>query len=237
MARSRARLDGSGPCASSRSKCVVPFRQPGTSKTQETSRGLDEMFREFAWGSLESHTMRSPALAGTSTISELSTELPNCSRASARLAPPTGFDRDGARNETLRLYNGVSECDDSLESAERRDRAVVSRIWLRLSCGARPLANAELLRTHLAPRGRRPRSVHLRRVITPQRLICRGSDCLGEERGHAPLQAQGGWRSANVLLRVYARWLPQEAGLGTPSATLLPPYAIRATTTGKPNAG
>jgi integrase len=42
---------------------------------------------------------------------------------------------------------------------------------------------------------------------------------------NAPLlyvQQQGGWRSASVLLRVYARWMPQEASLGAhgqPSAT------------------
>jgi integrase len=39
---------------------------------------------------------------------------------------------------------------------------------------------------------------------------------------NAPLlyvQQQGGWRSASVLLRVYARWMPQEP----PAATLLPP--------------
>lgn len=36
---------------------------------------------------------------------------------------------------------------------------------------------------------------------------------------NAPLlyvQQQGGWRSAAVLLRVYARWLPQEAHLAAP---------------------
>jgi integrase len=39
---------------------------------------------------------------------------------------------------------------------------------------------------------------------------------------NAPLlyvQQQGGWRSAGVLLQVYARWMPQEP----PAATLLPP--------------
>ena len=41
---------------------------------------------------------------------------------------------------------------------------------------------------------------------------------------NAPLlyvQKQGGWRSASVLLRVYARWMPQEYGevAGQPSAT------------------
>jgi len=35
-------------------------------------------------------------------------------------------------------------------------------------------------------------------------------------------QQRGGWRSASVLLRVYARWMPQEASFGAqgqPSAT------------------
>ena len=42
---------------------------------------------------------------------------------------------------------------------------------------------------------------------------------------NAPLlyvQQQGGWRSASVLLRVYARWMPQDANpesVGQPSAT------------------
>ena len=43
---------------------------------------------------------------------------------------------------------------------------------------------------------------------------------------NAPLlyvQHQGGWRSASVLLRVYARWLPQAAGISALAATLLPP--------------
>jgi integrase len=48
---------------------------------------------------------------------------------------------------------------------------------------------------------------------------------------NAPLlyvQQQGGWRSAAVLLRVYARWLPQDTGLvahGQPSATPAQPRA------------
>ncbi|PYN58624.1 MAG: hypothetical protein DMD94_00415 [Candidatus Rokuibacteriota bacterium] len=43
---------------------------------------------------------------------------------------------------------------------------------------------------------------------------------------NAPLlyvQHQGGWRSASVLLRVYARWLPQAAGI----SALLPPCCHR----------
>ena len=54
---------------------------------------------------------------------------------------------------------------------------------------------------------------------------------------NAPLlyvQQQGGWRSAGVLLRVYARWLPQD-GVEAPgqlSATLAQPEAARGGATG-----
>jgi integrase len=34
------------------------------------------------------------------------------------------------------------------------------------------------------------------------------------------VQHQGGWRSASVLLHVYARWLPQAAGISALAATL-----------------
>jgi integrase len=43
---------------------------------------------------------------------------------------------------------------------------------------------------------------------------------------NAPLlyvQQQGGWRSASVLLRVYARWMPQAVAAVAPSGTLLSP--------------
>jgi integrase len=49
---------------------------------------------------------------------------------------------------------------------------------------------------------------------------------------NAPLlyvQRVGGWKSANVLLDVYARWLPQEGvdGVsGQPNATLAQPRAV-----------
>jgi integrase len=49
---------------------------------------------------------------------------------------------------------------------------------------------------------------------------------------NAPLlyvQQQGGWRSAGILLRVYARWLPQD-GLTLPAATPAQP-AIAAVST------
>jgi integrase len=53
---------------------------------------------------------------------------------------------------------------------------------------------------------------------------------------NAPLlyvQQQGGWRSASVLLRVYARWMPQDLGASTspatqPSATQAQPAATAA---------
>lgn len=47
---------------------------------------------------------------------------------------------------------------------------------------------------------------------------------------NAPLlyvQRQGGWRSASVLLRVYAQWMPQEYGeQAQPTATPAQPTAV-----------
>src|SRR2546425_4863036 len=57
---------------------------------------------------------------------------------------------------------------------------------------------------------------------------------------NAPLlyvQQQGGWRSASVLLRVYARWMPQTAALMSPAATLLPPEPVQLAAPGGVNAG
>ncbi len=54
---------------------------------------------------------------------------------------------------------------------------------------------------------------------------------------NAPLlyvQQQGGWRSAGVLLRVYARWLPQDVGTAAqalPSATPAQPPTLGVATT------
>lgn len=48
---------------------------------------------------------------------------------------------------------------------------------------------------------------------------------------NAPLlyvQQQGGWRSATVLLRVYARWMPQDGASRQPSATYPQPEAAAA---------
>jgi len=59
---------------------------------------------------------------------------------------------------------------------------------------------------------------------------------------NAPLlyvQQQGGWRSASVLLRVYARWMPQDGGAavpGQPSATYPQPLAPAATARGSVSA-
>jgi integrase len=54
---------------------------------------------------------------------------------------------------------------------------------------------------------------------------------------NAPLlyvQLQGGWRSASVLLRVYARWMPQDGGAapGQPAATPAQPVAAAVTAPG-----
>ncbi|MGH7331353.1 MAG: tyrosine-type recombinase/integrase [Candidatus Rokuibacteriota bacterium] len=52
---------------------------------------------------------------------------------------------------------------------------------------------------------------------------------------NAPLlyvKQQGGWRSASVLLRVYARRMPQEVGIRPPAATLLPPAPVTTSAAG-----
>jgi hypothetical protein len=46
------------------------------------------------------------------------------------------------------------------------------------------------------------------------------------------VQRQGGWRSASVLLRVYARWMPQEfegSEIAAPAATPAQPGILAAT--------
>jgi integrase len=59
---------------------------------------------------------------------------------------------------------------------------------------------------------------------------------------NAPLlyvQQQGGWRSATVLLRVYARWMPQDgsgAASGHPSATQPQPLIGQGPASGSGNA-
>ena len=55
---------------------------------------------------------------------------------------------------------------------------------------------------------------------------------------NAPLlyvQQQGGWRSASVLLRVYARWMPQEP-TSAPSVTPVSPAAQTVAEAGRPSA-
>lgn len=84
--------------------------------------------------------------------------------------------------------------------------------------GDRPMGSMELHRAW-------------RRVLTAAKVRYRSPEQLRHTFAstmlsrNAPLlyvQQQGGWRSASVLLRVYARWMPQEASLGAqgqPSAT------------------
>ena len=55
---------------------------------------------------------------------------------------------------------------------------------------------------------------------------------------NAPLlyvRHQGGWRSASVLLRAYARWLPQAAASEASAASLPPPMPAGAPPAGVPN--
>jgi integrase len=95
--------------------------------------------------------------------------------------------------------------------------------------------------TYIFARGERPlfsSDLHAdwRRVLTRAKVRHRPPEQLRHTFAstmlsrNAPLlyvQQQGGWRSATVLLRVYARWLPQEAVAlvvpERPAATLLQP--------------
>jgi integrase len=60
---------------------------------------------------------------------------------------------------------------------------------------------------------------------------------------NAPLlyvQQQGGWRSASVLLRVYARWMPQDPAITAPrqpAATYPQPEGRSAASAGTVSAG
>ena len=74
-----------------------------------------------------------------------------------------------------------------------------------------------------------------RRVLTAAKVRYRSPEQLRHTFAstmlsrNAPLlyvQQQGGWRSASVLLRVYARWMPQAGALTSPPATLLPPASL-----------
>jgi integrase len=93
--------------------------------------------------------------------------------------------------------------------------------------GARPLGSMELHRAW-------------RRVLTAPKVRYRAPEQLRHTFAsamlsrNAPLlyvQQQGGWRSASVLLRVYARWMPQDGGAiipAQPSATYPQPGAAAA---------
>lgn len=94
--------------------------------------------------------------------------------------------------------------------------------------GAAPMSSMELHR-------------RWRRVLTKARGRYRAPEQLRHTFAstmlsrNAPLlyvQHQGGWRSASVLLRVYARWMPQEAGIRPPAATLLPPAPVTTSVAG-----
>lgn len=95
--------------------------------------------------------------------------------------------------------------------------------------GTRPLSSMELHRAW-------------RRVLAKARVRYRSPEQLRHTFAslmlsrNAPLlyvQQQGGWRSASVLLRVYARWMPQDISPGEaqsqPAATPAQPEASRAT--------
>jgi integrase len=97
--------------------------------------------------------------------------------------------------------------------------------------GTRPLGSMELHRAW-------------RRVLTAAKVRYRAPEQLRHTFAspmlsrNAPLlyvQQQGGWRSASVLLRVYARWMPQDGGAivpAQPSATYPQPEATAAAVRG-----
>jgi integrase len=97
--------------------------------------------------------------------------------------------------------------------------------------GTRPLGSMELHRAW-------------RRVLTAAKVRYRAPEQLRHTFAspmlsrNAPLlyvQQQGGWRSASVLLRVYARWMPQDVGAivpAQPSATYPQPEATAAAVRG-----
>lgn len=96
--------------------------------------------------------------------------------------------------------------------------------------GTKPLSSMELHR-----RWRRVLAKAQVRYRVPEQL--RHSFASTMLSRNAPLlyvQHQGGWRSASVLLRVYARWMPEEAGIRPAPATLLPPAPATASPEGAP---
>src|SRR5437867_4928422 len=100
-------------------------------------------------------------------------------------------------------------------------------------------------------RGRTPRSsmeLHRawRRVMAAAKVRYRAPEQLRHTFAstmlsrNAPLlyvQAQGGWRSASVLLRVYARWMPHEfsgpSAVPQPAATPAQPEPVPAVVAGR----
>jgi len=60
----------------------------------------------------------------------------------------------------------------------------------------RPCMGAKLIRAQLASRGRTAASVYRRGKLSMPRLLRRGGDCLGEERGRAPVDLSSGWSAA-----------------------------------------
>jgi integrase len=87
----------------------------------------------------------------------------------------------------------------------------------------RPLSSMELHRRWrrvLAKAGVRYRSPEQLRHTFASIMLSRNAPLLY-------VQQQGGWRSASVLLRTYARWMPQD--VASPSATLAPPALGAAT--------
>ncbi len=88
--------------------------------------------------------------------------------------------------------------------------------------GPRPLASMELhrfWRRVLQKAGVRYRSPEQLRHTFASTLLSRNAPLLY-------VQQQGGWRSAGVLLRVYARWMPQMGALNvTPALSETAPLA------------
>lgn len=75
------------------------------------------------------------------------------------------------------------------------------------SRGAAPLSSMEVHRAW-----KRDLTVARVRYRSPEQLRHTfASTMLSRECPLLYVQAQGGWRSASVLLRVYARWMPQDA--------------------------
>jgi integrase len=98
--------------------------------------------------------------------------------------------------------------------------------------GARPVGSMELHR-----RWKRVLVAAKVRYRSPEQLRHTfASTMLSRNAPLLYVQQQGGWRSAAVLLRVYARWMPQDAAT-SPAATLPQPRAVPAPARGPVSAG